>query len=165
MRVPSFQGRPNHHHVTMPPERQGRNQPNWNDAAGRARQFAVVWHETPPGDPTPSHWDLFLEHESVLWTWRLTSWPSLGLPAPAERIADHRLQYLEYSGPLSRNRGAVRQVDSGSWRLTQGSEGEIRGELCGTRLQGELHLVKLDLCNSWSLEIIPKRSSESVSSS
>ena len=33
-------------------------------------RFVVLRHETPPGYPRPPHYDLMLEQEGGLWTWR-----------------------------------------------------------------------------------------------
>ncbi len=79
-------------------------------------RFAVLAHDWPA-----PHFDLLLENEAALLTWRLSNWPvpiSADEPGPAltaERIGDHRLVYLDYEGPVSGNRGHVRRVDTGTF--------------------------------------------------
>jgi hypothetical protein len=103
----------------------------------------VILHHTQPA--AAEHWDLMLQTGDHLATWRLACLPLTrrrakrdrrvatgglrpqrvkGLPGPdhaallqAQRIADHRIEYLSYEGPLSRDRGHVRRVDEGIYRL------------------------------------------------
>jgi hypothetical protein len=51
----------------------------------------------------------------------------------AQRIADHRLAYLEYEGPISGGRGTVRRLDGGSYfaGATPGCYSLAGGILCG----------------------------------
>jgi hypothetical protein len=72
----------------------------------------VVLHHTGIDQP---HYDLMFERQpgSMLATVRCSNWP----PASAtifERIADHRTSYLDYEGAVSRNRGEVTRVESGT---------------------------------------------------
>ncbi len=71
-------------------------------------RFVILTHDW----PFP-HWDLMLEEEGKLLTWRLLDEPRLGDPLRIEKSADHRLEYLDYCGPVSGNRGAVDHWDSG----------------------------------------------------
>ncbi len=51
----------------------------------------------------------------VLIAWRLAAWPiPVGSSVPAERLPPHRWLYLDYEGPISGNRGTVRQVAAGT---------------------------------------------------
>jgi hypothetical protein len=61
------------------------------------------------------HYDLMLEVDGVLKTWKLAE-PLQPGPQPAEASFDHRLFYLDYEGPIGGNRGEVRRVDSGTYR-------------------------------------------------
>ena len=88
-------------------------------------RFVLLRHETPPGHPRPSHWDLMLEHAGVLLTWELQTLPGLWAEAlgedssdaedtvEARRLSDHRLAYLEIEGPVSGGRGTVQRCDRG----------------------------------------------------
>src|SRR5436305_12258768 len=49
------------------------------------------------------HWDLMLEHDGSLRTWRLATPPVADQDVAAEELADHRLAYLDYEGPVSGN--------------------------------------------------------------
>lgn len=69
-----------------------------------------------------AHWDLMLRRGDSLATWQLAADPAV-LPAgqsmPARRLADHRLAYLDYEGPVSRNRGCVARAHRGQYRLLE----------------------------------------------
>jgi len=98
-------------------------------------RFAVLAHD----HPTP-HWDLFLESGPVLRAWRLPVPLQPGVDVPAEAIANHRLLYLDYEGPVSGGRGAVTRVDAGTfdWHIIQQDRVAVR--LVGTRFTGLLTL-------------------------
>ena len=71
-----------------------------------------------------------LENQGVLLTWELPKLPPGALPASFEqlgirRLPDHRIDYLEYEGPVSNGRGTVQRVDSGEYQLTSGELGEL----------------------------------------
>lgn len=73
-------------------------------------RFAILTHDHPS-----LHWDFLLEQGESCLTWRLLKSPdSLG-EIPAEAIADHRLLYLDYEGPVSGNRGTVKRWDAGTF--------------------------------------------------
>lgn len=40
----------------------------------------------------------------------------------AERLVDHRRHYLTYEGPISRDRGVVRRVAQGTYRMSAGAD-------------------------------------------
>ena len=94
-------------------------------------RFVLLRHECPDEFGKPSHWDFMLEADDVLMTWQLRRLPSswsaalqqraVSSPttAPAIRLADHRLAYLDYEGPLSGKRGSVRCVDRGTYDLVK----------------------------------------------
>lgn len=101
-------------------------------------RFVILHHVAPAGE----HWDLMLEHQGVLLTWRLPVQPDgpLKLPLPATRIGDHRIAYLDYEGPVSGNRGTVRQIDWGGLRLGKTQVRRISFETAGQRLAGRFVL-------------------------
>lgn len=84
-----------------------------------SRLFVLLHHVLSDSE----HWDLCLDTGEHLSTWQLLDQPSgVGgtggnVIIPARRIADHRKQYLDYEGPVSRNRGHVRRIDRGSYTL------------------------------------------------
>ena len=104
-------------------------------------RFVVLEHDHPE-----LHWDFMLENAGVLKTWRLPEFPPVdGQKLAAQAIADHRLHYLDYEGPVSGNRGRVVRCDRGSY--------EVRGEataLVEDRIQ--LTLAGSRLCGIFALE-------------
>lgn len=72
----------------------------------------VILHHT--GVPSP-HFDVMFEMESgaALTTFRCPTWPPVVGDA-WEELFEHRRAYLEYEGPVSGNRGAVRRIDAGT---------------------------------------------------
>lgn len=111
-------------------------------------RFVILHH----CEKTGEHWDLMLEREGVLLTWRLLAEPRSrdALPIEAQRIADHRLAYLDYEGPLTRDRGTVRRVDSGQVLSLQQREDRCTFVLHGDRVRGEFQLVRVR--DHWMLE-------------
>jgi hypothetical protein len=77
----------------------------------------VVLHHTGIADP---HFDLMLLAPGCekLLTWRITTPPTHWPPISAERIADHRKDYLTFEGEISNNRGTVKRVAQGKARVT-----------------------------------------------
>jgi hypothetical protein len=98
-------------------------------------RYALLHHD----HPAP-HFDLLLEAGPVAWTWRLASLPVSGAEVPAERIADHRLLYLDYEGEVSGGRGSVRREDGGDYVWMYQSPGRVVVQLQGARFHGVLEL-------------------------
>lgn len=88
-------------------------------------RFVLLQHTLPPLANRPSHWDLMFDLGEKLLTFELRELPQpLALstqPAQlaATRLADHRLAYLEFEGPLTPDprtgaaRGSVLRVAAG----------------------------------------------------
>ena len=112
------------------------------------RQFVILRHELPPTSARGSHWDLMLENQGVLLTWELPNLPPGPLPASFEqlgirRLPDHRIDYLEYEGPVSNGLGTVQRVDFGNYQLTSGEREEFYlVRAMGSRFQIELLVLK-----------------------
>ena len=93
-----------------------------------------------------------LELAESLATWELAELPSswckqLGMPTaggiaevPAVRLADHRLAYLDYEGPLSGDRGTVHQQDGGTYQSLEYQEDLLRFSIAGNKLNGKATL-------------------------
>lgn len=81
------------------------------------------------------HWDFMLEAGAVLRTWRLEAPPEPGRVIRAEALADHRLHYLDYEGPVSGDRGTVKRWDAGNYSVEM-SAGCVIVQLEGKRCQG-----------------------------
>ena len=95
-------------------------------------RFVILTHNRPF-----LHWDLMLETEHSLRTWRLLEEPSIGSDVPAERLPDHRREYLDYEGPISGDRGTVRQWDAGQFEQIAQVENRERLRLHGSVIDGE----------------------------
>jgi len=105
--------------------------------------LAFVIHEHSGYGPT--HYDLMLEDGPVLATWQIPVCPiEIGQTGTisAIKLPDHRRRYLDYEGPVSRDRGEVRLVDKGTYKVLARDEGLWRVKLCGGVLQGTFELVK-----------------------
>ncbi|NBO91829.1 MAG: hypothetical protein EBV06_05895 [Planctomycetia bacterium] len=106
------------------------------------------------------HWDLMLEVEESLWTWRLDRPPRYHDTQFAERIADHRKIYLDYEGPISGGRGEVRREVSGTLEWLLQEETKLMGYLKSNHLEGVVTMERLSDNNmQWSIYLIPGRAS------
>ena len=105
-------------------------------------RFVILEHTGTPEYKPGVHWDLMLEVGDRLRTWELQSLPAPGENIAAFPLADHRLDYLEYEGPISNNRGTVRQWDRGEYRVVAESQTELVVEITGDTLRGHLTLSR-----------------------
>ena len=107
------------------------------------------------------HWDLLVQHGEVLRSWRLLESPDRWRSAAestelsAESIGDHRLLYLDYEGPVSRERGRVVRWDHGQAEWLVNGEAAVRLKLSGGRLIGVLVLKLTTLRPLWSARFFP----------
>ncbi|RLT05856.1 MAG: hypothetical protein DWI21_12245 [Planctomycetota bacterium] len=113
-------------------------------------RFVLLTHDHPF-----VHWDLLLEDVETARTWRLLECPARWLVDPsiaivAEAIGDHRRMYLDYEGPVSRERGHVVRWDHGQAEWLTESESSVRVRLSGSRLVGELVLDRETSQPLWS---------------
>jgi hypothetical protein len=99
------------------------------------RRYVILTHDHPH-----LHWDLMLEVEGALRTWRLAAPPEPDAGIAAEPLGDHRLAYLDYEGPVGGDRGYVTRWDAGvlEWLNEELSAPRVR--LAGEKLGGELSL-------------------------
>jgi hypothetical protein len=113
-------------------------------------RFVILTHDHPF-----LHWDLMLEKEAVLRTWRLLQAPGgLGL-IPAEGLPDHRLAYLDYEGPVTGNRGTVQAFDRGEYVVVVEADGLLELELQGEKLRGRATLRREVESADWAFEFAP----------
>ncbi|WP_298867512.1 DNA polymerase ligase N-terminal domain-containing protein [uncultured Gimesia sp.] len=117
------------------------------------QQYVILRHDFPE-----LHWDLMLEEEGVLKTWRLNAPPAIdhasdesSIDLFAEALPDHRIAYLEYEGPVSGNRGEVSRWDRGTFSLLEQNDELIVALLTGDELAGRVTLKKMDKEKQWSL--------------
>ncbi|MCI0681315.1 MAG: hypothetical protein L0Y71_04355 [Gemmataceae bacterium] len=101
-------------------------------------RFVILEHDHPA-----LHWDFMLEQDGVLKTWRLPA-PPAASPARAESIGDHRLAYLDYEGPVSRNRGTVKRWDAGTYETLDHTGPTWTVRLHGHRWRGTATLTRVD---------------------
>jgi hypothetical protein len=103
------------------------------------------------------HWDFMLEAGEVLRTWAIDAPIVAGVDLPARAIGDHRRLYLDYEGEVSGNRGRVRRLDEGTYRVLVWSAEHIRVELTGSQLVGEVDLCRVGIVSdgmtSWNFRI------------
>ena len=100
-------------------------------------RFAILTHDHPS-----LHWDFLLENGSSCRTWRLLKPPDTPSEIPAEAIADHRLMYLDYEGPVSGDRGMVTQWDTGTFEWLANGDDLVEVRLVGRRLTGLVRLAR-----------------------
>lgn len=112
-------------------------------------RFVVLHHVMPTDAGRPDHWDFMLEQDDSLATWALDSRPDLSEFTRAVRLANHRLRYLDYEGPISGNRGHVTQFDSGECRLLDENDDLVRAELRGQKLIGLVILARSEDDDHW----------------
>ncbi len=77
-----------------------------------------------------------LEADGALRTWRLLQSPNATEAVTAEPLPNHRLEYLDYEGPVSNNRGHVKQLDHGEFTLIRDTDAELAIQLLGKVLSG-----------------------------
>lgn len=115
-------------------------------------RYVILLHETPPGFPRPTHYDLMLEWGESLRTWAIAEPPFVGCDLPALLLPDHRLAYLDYEGPVSNDRGVVSRWDAGKYQSIQQSPFDWDVELQGVRLRGHLKLIAAGAeTNDWRI--------------
>ena len=100
-------------------------------------RFVVLEHDSPRG----RHWDFMLETGPALATWALNEPPDAAPEVAAEALAEHRIAYLDYEGPISGDRGSVTRWDEGTYRLERRSKTELAATLSGNKLNGRVTLV------------------------
>jgi hypothetical protein len=99
-------------------------------------RFVILRHDSPQGE----HFDFMLEAGDVLKTWALPRAPAAGVEIDCEALADHRLAYLDYEGPISADRGAVTRWDCGTYVVERQNDEEWAVMLAGDRLAGRATL-------------------------
>lgn len=119
-------------------------------------QFVVLAHDEPGGG---RHFDLMIEQGESLATWRCPVEPehAAAIPLTLQRIADHRLHYLTYEGPISGNRGSVSRHDEGRCTVLRRDDVEWLVDWSGRRLKGRFSLRATGpSAQSWSFESLEK---------
>ena len=103
-------------------------------------RFVILEHDHP--EP---HLDFMLEENGALLTWRLPAdlqpVPGETLRLQARPLPEHRLHYLTYEGPVSGNRGSVRQRDAGEFEWLARAPAHWKIALRGQTYHAEVELV------------------------
>lgn len=113
-------------------------------------QFVVLTHDHPL-----LHWDFMLEKEAGLRTWRLARAPDETGIIEAEPLAEHRLAYLNYEGPVSGNRGTVRAFDRGAYTTVEETAESVVVHLRGSVLRGRASIRSQPETAGWTFEYLP----------
>jgi len=105
----------------------------------RNKRFVIQEHST--DDDT--HWDLMLETENTLQTFRLDTSPRQipQSPAHAQKIHDHPIKFLAYQGPVQNGKANVKIVDSGTYNIKHQTKQKIELHLTGKILNGKFTLM------------------------
>ena len=114
-------------------------------------RFVLLRHEPGPGFSRTgeTHWDLMLQEGGALKTWALERPPTQdSFTIDATAISDHRLDYLDFEGALTGNRGVVRREDQGFWTSILVSDCGRDFQLEGEWLRGRFRL-KLTTSSQW----------------
>ena len=106
-------------------------------------RFVILRHDTPPDYQRPVHWDLMLETDAALATWALPREPVAGVTMIADVLGDHRIEFLDYEGPLSGNRGEVTRWDQGTFELLPATDDRRVVCLSGSRFIGQVSMRAL----------------------
>jgi hypothetical protein len=111
-------------------------------------RFVILEHDHPY-----LHWDLMLQSGNVLRTWRLDAPPRPGQVVSATALGDHRLEYLDYEGPVSNNRGIVKRWDRGEYKGVVDENDMIAIAIRGERLAGVLRMSHLQE-PAWTVQYV-----------
>lgn len=114
-------------------------------------RYVILKHITPPESERGTHYDLMLEQDGKLLTWAIPEPPRAGLRTSVTKLPDHRLDYLDYEGPISGDRGEVRRVDIGEYLVNQLDHTAVDLELHSPN--GDLHVeLRHHVENEWLAE-------------
>lgn len=114
-------------------------------------RYVVLRHEINPDSTNisggASHWDLMLQDEGKLLTWAIERLPNLSKSdelnaIPCKQLARHRIEYLDYEGPISGDRGTVTRWDCGTFQWKSRTTNELVAILSGEKLRGTITLAK-----------------------
>ena len=87
-----------------------------------------------------THWDFMLEDGEILRTWAIDAPVVAGRdlrPVPCRIIGEST---WNMKVPISGERGTVRRIDEGSYRVEIWSKGLVRARLQGNQLVGDVEL-------------------------
>ena len=101
------------------------------------------------------HWDVMLERGEALRTWAVDAPIVAGVEMSARALADHRIAYLDYEGPVSGGRGAVRRIATGTYETIEWTDDRVVVILSGDQLSGEV-IFSREAGGGWSFDLLGK---------
>ena len=103
------------------------------------------------------HWDLMLEADSALETYRLALPPEklTKETSPAVKIFGHPLRFLTYEGPVNKGEGNVGIADRGTYNVTCQKPNHTELKITGQILQGQFILSQM-ADNKWQFGPVDK---------
>ena len=116
-------------------------------------RFVVLQHDLPPGSDRPTHWDFMLELDGRLRTWAFESVPRAGSAIRAISLPDHRIDYLDYEGPISGDRGEVTRLDAGEFELREAQDGLYKGILRGSNMTASFVARRTKSTDEWQFQL------------
>jgi hypothetical protein len=70
-------------------------------------------------------------------------------------LADHRLAYLDYEGPIAGDRGSVSRWDWGTYQVLQADDSRWTIELAGEKIKGLVVLQAVpDQAGTWEFMLL-----------
>jgi len=105
--------------------------------------FVFLEHQYPPPQESDNHWDLMFESGDGLVTFATEPLLVSGSSSRARLLPLHRVDYLDYEGPISDNRGHVRRLDRGYYRQIEPASQGLTIEVSGQMFVGRLVLQPL----------------------
>lgn len=116
------------------------------------KKFVIQKHERKNQDV---HWDLMLEAETALETYRLELPPEkvAEQSTTAIRISDHPLKFLTYQGTVNNGLGTVEIVHTGTYKQLEANEKYRRLLLDSQTLQGQFTLTHID-SDRWQFQAL-----------
>jgi len=95
-------------------------------------------HQMPPDSGRVDHWDLMFENRDALVTFASPALLNENSEFKVDHLADHRLAYLDYEGPISGGRGAVNRLDQGRFEVESQTSKELILQIFGQKFCGAL---------------------------
>jgi hypothetical protein len=97
-------------------------------------RFVILHHTGWITGNRGDHWDWLMEpprgEPSGLMSWASDRDPALGwIGSDLEPLPRHRVEYLDYEGPISRGRGQVRRIATGRIRWRESTPKSLRFDL------------------------------------
>lgn len=122
-------------------------------------RFVILLHEMPQRDGRGTHWDFMLEEDESLAVWAIEAEPDrIEMEIPCLQLPPHRKHYLDYEGPVSKNRGNVTRFDAGTFSWIERSDSRVVVLVDGEKLVGEIEFTRHsdDAGDAWTFRVRPK---------